>query len=562
VTNLNDGGPGSLRQAILDANANPGPDVIRFADNLTGTIPVGSPLKITDDLTIDGPGARLLTVSNADPTTLNVIMTTGLGANLTLEGLTFMGGTVRGAGQSNLTVSHSAFVDGGSHTPLVAFGSLMVHDSLFAHNQSGAIAALGDATVSDSVFNDNQTTGGGGAIEAFRALTVADCVFTHNQASFGGAIDTEGFGPALVVRHSRFDHNSATSNGGAISSGSPGTFLDDFFTDNQVVGSFASGGALADFFGQNSLTHCLFFGNEALAPDGGSAIGGAVWELSGTQGLTVSDSQLVDNRAIGGDSTSGPGGNAQGGAIAEFDVTLSDPVIQATDTLFMDNRAVGGAGGPGAAGGSAFGGAIYGAFAAIRTPQGANTFADCVFAENKAFGGPGGDGGNGGDAFGGALMIDARQVRRFNVTTTVTLDHTLVRFNEAHGGRGANGGNAFGGGIAEGRPTAVPRTTLILDVLDGSQISRNMAVGGGAESGGTGGNASGGGIFVGAGNTSATMDGSIIIKNAAIGGGAETGGTAGQGIGGGVFSLGALSFDTATVIVGNVASTSNDDIFP
>jgi len=31
VTNTNDSGPGSLRQAILDANGNPGLDTIQFA---------------------------------------------------------------------------------------------------------------------------------------------------------------------------------------------------------------------------------------------------------------------------------------------------------------------------------------------------------------------------------------------------------------------------------------------------------------------------------------------------------------------------------------------------
>ena len=31
VANLADSGPGSLRQAVLDANANPGADLIRFA---------------------------------------------------------------------------------------------------------------------------------------------------------------------------------------------------------------------------------------------------------------------------------------------------------------------------------------------------------------------------------------------------------------------------------------------------------------------------------------------------------------------------------------------------
>jgi len=54
--NTNDAGPGSLRQAILDANGNSEPDVILFA--VTGTITLVSALPaITEDLTIAGPGA-------------------------------------------------------------------------------------------------------------------------------------------------------------------------------------------------------------------------------------------------------------------------------------------------------------------------------------------------------------------------------------------------------------------------------------------------------------------------------------------------------------------------
>ena len=56
VTNTNDSGIGSLRQAILDANANPGADLITFApslDNQAITL-TSNTLQITDDLTIDG----------------------------------------------------------------------------------------------------------------------------------------------------------------------------------------------------------------------------------------------------------------------------------------------------------------------------------------------------------------------------------------------------------------------------------------------------------------------------------------------------------------------------
>src|SRR5262245_31303377 len=54
VLNLADSGEGSLRQAVLDANANTGADVIRFDGRLQGTITLASELSITDDLAING----------------------------------------------------------------------------------------------------------------------------------------------------------------------------------------------------------------------------------------------------------------------------------------------------------------------------------------------------------------------------------------------------------------------------------------------------------------------------------------------------------------------------
>src|SRR5262249_57454029 len=57
VTNLADSGPGSLRQAVLDANVHPGIDVIDFAPGLQGTITLtGGQLGITGGLFVTGPG--------------------------------------------------------------------------------------------------------------------------------------------------------------------------------------------------------------------------------------------------------------------------------------------------------------------------------------------------------------------------------------------------------------------------------------------------------------------------------------------------------------------------
>lgn len=64
VTNLNDSGTGSLRQAILNANSNPGSDTIAFQTDLSGIIFLTSgEMNITGSLTINGPGANILAVS-------------------------------------------------------------------------------------------------------------------------------------------------------------------------------------------------------------------------------------------------------------------------------------------------------------------------------------------------------------------------------------------------------------------------------------------------------------------------------------------------------------------
>src|SRR5262249_13946800 len=66
VLNLADSGAGSLRQAVLDANTLLGPDIINFADGLSGRIDLsGNQMGITDSLTINGPGAAHLTINGS-----------------------------------------------------------------------------------------------------------------------------------------------------------------------------------------------------------------------------------------------------------------------------------------------------------------------------------------------------------------------------------------------------------------------------------------------------------------------------------------------------------------
>src|SRR5262249_13154202 len=100
VLNVDDHGPGSLRDAVMEANANPGSDAIDFAAEVSGTVVLtGGPLTITGSLFVVGPGADRLTVSGNDASRVFEITS---GAGVALSGLTIAHGrAVQGAGIDN-----------------------------------------------------------------------------------------------------------------------------------------------------------------------------------------------------------------------------------------------------------------------------------------------------------------------------------------------------------------------------------------------------------------------------------------------------------------------------
>src|SRR5262249_6628548 len=109
VLNLADAGDGSLRQAVLNANALPGADTIRFADGLVGTIGLtGGQLSIADHLTIDGPRAGRLAVSGNGQS--RVFRISG-GLTVAIDDLTITGGRAVGDGGGILNTGGNLTLD-------------------------------------------------------------------------------------------------------------------------------------------------------------------------------------------------------------------------------------------------------------------------------------------------------------------------------------------------------------------------------------------------------------------------------------------------------------------
>lgn len=159
VTTTADSGAGSLRQAILDAEANANAsDSISFSipANQPGctaanvcTITLGSPLPILTDsfgLIIDGTGAKITVSGNGQHCHL-IVSGGSTPASLTLVNLTLIDGYALGNGGS-ITIGANAVVN--------------VYNSTFADNEAegvpgsgGAIYNLGSLNVYNSTFAGN-----------------------------------------------------------------------------------------------------------------------------------------------------------------------------------------------------------------------------------------------------------------------------------------------------------------------------------------------------------------------------------------------------------------------
>ena len=202
VTNTNDSGPGSLRQAL--ANANNG-DTVNFA--VTGTITLSSGgLGITKNVTISGPGFNQLAVNGNQALFVFGVFPQ---RTVSISGLRIRNAQV-GVYNNQGTVSVSNCVlSGNSSAGLYNHvgASMTVANSNISNNSGTGADNQGTLTVTSCVLSDNSNTG----ISNSGTVTVSNCALIGNSdgmSSFG----------TLTVSYCEISGNSGVGifNGGTL----------------------------------------------------------------------------------------------------------------------------------------------------------------------------------------------------------------------------------------------------------------------------------------------------------------------------------------------------------
>ena len=300
----------TLRAAIQEANALPGPDMVTIMTTSTISLTSGAGILISDDLVVQSgnPGMAFISGQLAGPSPIFAISGSGYpdvrlaaldlrnarsgevgsvvwvesGGDLTVIGCTLrsntslLGGAIGIDGESgNVLVESSAFVDnpdpaydGGIGVVSNRGGAIFISGTPNPDNQRGLL------TVRGSTFNFNRAVAGGGAIavvSTYWDLAIEDSSFLVNgmdpgSVADGGAVEiVSSSDPSLRVS-ARLERCSL------------------FY--NQAPDGL--GGAVAAADAHLRLVNCTLGMNDA-------EVGGAVWVEGGR--ITLSQSTLKDNDA-------------------------------------------------------------------------------------------------------------------------------------------------------------------------------------------------------------------------------------------------------------------------
>ncbi len=433
VTNTDDSGAGSLRQAILDANANPGADVID-ATGVSGTItinPANYFLVITDDVTINGPGQANLTISGGGASRIFWIQN----GTITITDLTLADGFAKGGngGGGGMGAGGAIFMHEGRQDPNTANGIL-----------SGSI----NLTLINVTLKDNDAIGGNGG-------------FGNGG---GGGMGGNGSGPANPDGNGLYGGAGGVL-GNAVSWEYGGSVTDATLSargTNGGIAIFGSGGkegsSVVGFGGGGSASsNGGFAGGGQNAQDGGGS--GGRGGFGGGGGGAANDNNFLNNGGRRGGFGGGGGGLASRGNGSNG-----------------DNGGDDGQGGFGGGNGTDTGGGGMGAGGAIFVASGTLTLKSVTFQNNTA---TGGTGGNSGQGLGGALFIFDKADNGGNAAPGTTNDPQVSGCDLTFSGNTASTSNndTYGSiGFASGCPLILTAEGPTGPVASGAPVEVTIKV--------------------------------------------------------------------------------------
>ena len=356
----------NFRVANLDLGIKTFTDLQNAIGLVRGTLTLDSDIAMTDDeaanfkdgvvinknIVIDGKGHTI------DAKNLGRIFNIGEGFTVTLTNATLINGKAAEGGaiynDGSLTLSDVKLSDNAADSyggAVFNNGHLVVSDSVFDSNdivnRGSASVDYGGAaiynwydgvlTVSGSNFTNNiKNYKNGdrlvGAIATIGDATISDSYFVNNAGRWGGAISTAGYLLAgddvntLTVSGSTFKENGGLYGAGIFVAGSDFTVSDCVFDKNTAFGkgdmtpNNNNGAAIVvtdtgkDITG--AITGSKFTNNKAQ-------YGGAIYICEGN--IAISDSLFENNSA-----------DVEGGAI-DIGSAINNPVVTIEDSKFVNN---------------------------------------------------------------------------------------------------------------------------------------------------------------------------------------------------------------------------------
>jgi hypothetical protein len=233
VSNLNDSGAGSLREAVEDAAISMDPeDRILFNSKLSGQITLTSgEMEINGPLQILGPGPRRVAVSGNHASRIFNIQTAP-GDDVGISGL-------------SLIDADSGTGDGGA---------------IYAYD---ADLTLANSTLSGNQAGSQQTDGGGALYLGSGSITIRNSTISGNRANqIGGGVST--YDSALTIENSTISGNESTGACCAGAYGGTEVLVRNSTIANNTAGTF--GGGLGVYSADVVLRGALIADNSA--PEG------------------------------------------------------------------------------------------------------------------------------------------------------------------------------------------------------------------------------------------------------------------------------------------------------